>query len=122
MIWVKVNVNGSGYYRVQYPPDMWTALIQQLKDDHTVFSPVDRAQLMDDAFSLCRAGLLSPDIPLSMVTYLVAETSLVPWQTALAHLSSWAELLEETTARSNLKRFILGLLDNIYRTLGWRDQ
>ena len=37
-------------------------------------------------------------------------------------VEQWAELLEETTARSNLKRFILSLLDNIYKTLGWKDQ
>ena len=30
--------------------------MQQLKDDHTVFSSSDRAQLLDDAFSLVVAG------------------------------------------------------------------
>ena len=120
--WIKANVNGSGYYRVQYPPDIWTALIKQLKEDHTIFSSVDRAQLIDDAFSLCRAGQLNPEVPLSLVTYLVAETSLVPWQTALAHLSTWGELLEESTARNSLKRFILVLLENVYKTLGWKDE
>ena len=35
---------------------MWEALTEQLLSDHTVISPADRAQLIDDAFSLCMAG------------------------------------------------------------------
>merc|ERR1711874_435378 len=122
LTWLKANVNGRGYYRVQYPPDIWRALTDQLHRDHTVFSAVDRAQLMDDAFSLGRAGQLSPDVALNMVTYLVKETALVPWQIALGHLSTWAELLEETVARKNLKKFILFLIDNIYKKLQWKDE
>ena len=122
LTWLKANVNGRGYYRVQYPPDIWRALTDQLHRDHTVFSAVDRAQLMDDAFSLGRAGQLSPDVALNMVTYLVKETALVPWQIALGHLSTWAELLEETVARRNLKKFILFLIDNIYKKLQWKDE
>ena len=57
--WIKANLNGTGYYRVMYPEDIWKGLTAQLKDDHTALSAVDRAQLLDDAFSLMRAGLLS---------------------------------------------------------------
>ena len=35
---------------------IWEELTNQLKEDHTVFKAVDRAQMLDDAFSLCRAG------------------------------------------------------------------
>ena len=120
--WLKANVNGRGYYRVQYPLDIWEALTRQLKEKHTVFSAVDRAQLMDDAFSLVRAGQLEPEVGLNMMTYLVKETSLVPWQIALSHLSSWTELLQESSARNNLKRFTLSLIDNIYQKLQWKDE
>ena len=54
--WIKANLGGSGYYRVQYPPQMWLEMLTQLATDHTVFSSTDRAQLVDDAFALCRAG------------------------------------------------------------------
>ena len=120
--WLKANVNGRGYYRVQYPLDIWEALTRQLKEKHTVFSAVDRAQLMDDAFSLVRAGQLEPEVGLNMMTYLVKETSLVPWQIALSHLSSWTELLQESSVRNNLKKFTLSLIDNIYQKLQWKDE
>ena len=71
--WIKANLNGTGYYRVMYPEDIWKGLTAQLKDDHLALSAVDRAQLLDDAFSLMKAGHLSETIPLEMSTYLTQE-------------------------------------------------
>ena len=54
MTWFKANVNGSGFYRVNYPRENWDALIQKLIEDHNTFSALDRAQLISDAFALSR--------------------------------------------------------------------
>lgn len=53
-VWIKANVNQSGFYRVNYEESMWTALIDALHKNHTMFHPADRASLIDDAFTLCR--------------------------------------------------------------------
>lgn len=37
-----------------YDEQMWTAIIEELKVNHTAFSAADRANLIDDAFTLCR--------------------------------------------------------------------
>ena len=52
MKWFKANINGTGFYRVGYPRENWDSLIHQLVKDHKVFSVADRAQLINDAFSL----------------------------------------------------------------------
>lgn len=52
--WIKANVNQTGFYRVMYDDDIWQALINTLKHNHTVFNAADRASLIDDAFSLSR--------------------------------------------------------------------
>lgn len=52
--WIKANVNQSGFYRVNYDESMWAAIIEALHKNHSVFSPADRAGLIDDAFTLCR--------------------------------------------------------------------
>jgi aminopeptidase N len=52
--WIKVNVNQSGFYRVTYSDDIWQSIISALQHNHSVFSPADRASLIDDAFTLCR--------------------------------------------------------------------
>lgn len=52
--WIKANVNQSGFYRVMYEEHMWYSLIALLKKNHTIISAADRANLIDDAFTLCR--------------------------------------------------------------------
>jgi len=52
MKWFKANINGTGFYRVGYPRENWDALVEALIKDHKVFSVADRAQLLNDAFSL----------------------------------------------------------------------
>ncbi|RZC34845.1 endoplasmic reticulum aminopeptidase 1-like [Asbolus verrucosus] len=52
--WIKANVNQSGFYRVMYDEAMWKSLVSVLRNNHTIFNPADRANLIDDAFTLCR--------------------------------------------------------------------
>jgi len=52
MKWFKANINGTGFYRVGYPRENWEALSEALIKDFKVFSVADRAQLINDAFSL----------------------------------------------------------------------
>ena len=121
MKWFKANVDGKGYYRVQYPDNIWRAISSQLESDHTVFSVVDRAQLLDDAFSLLRAGLIEESIPLGMLGYLKKERSLVPFQVALSHVYQLDNLFRETDARKYLKKYTRELLEPVYKELGWAD-
>ena len=66
---------------MQYPEAEWRALAAQLAADHAQLGAVDRAQLIDDAFSLLRAGQLPPAVPLELVAgYLARERSLVAWE------------------------------------------
>lgn len=52
--WIKANVNQTGFYRVMYDEDLWSILIETMQKNHLIFSAADRANLMDDAFTLCR--------------------------------------------------------------------
>ena len=54
MTWFKANVNGTGFYRVNYPKENWDALTKTMMEDHNTFSALDRAQLIGDAFALSR--------------------------------------------------------------------
>ena len=50
--WIKANINQSGFYRVNYDSAMWRTLTKLMTTDHNAFSATDRAQLIDDAFTL----------------------------------------------------------------------
>jgi len=52
--WIKFNVNQTGFYRVQYEGNLWNVLINVLLTNPNAFSPTDRANLIDDAFTLSK--------------------------------------------------------------------
>jgi len=80
-----VNVNQSGFYRVTYSDDMWQSIISALQRNLSVFSPADRASLIDDAFTLCRLVSLQqkynyhhePNIRAVKLTVLQEQNSLL---------------------------------------------
>ncbi|CAL7945633.1 unnamed protein product [Xylocopa violacea] len=120
--YIKCNVNQSGFYRVTYPEDMWASIIATLLKDHKKFSPADRANLIDDAFTLCEAGELNATIPLELSLYLLEERDYVPWATALGYLHSWKERLSESSGYKRYIAFLKQLITPVTRYVGWMDE
>ncbi|XP_015585301.1 endoplasmic reticulum aminopeptidase 2 isoform X2 [Cephus cinctus] len=118
---IKGNINQTGFYRVAYPEEMWTSIISTLINNHTKFSPADRANLIDDAFTLCKAGILNATIPLELSVYLLNERDFVPWSTALEHFSSWASKLSESSGYKRYLKFIKRLIGPVIRYVNWKD-
>jgi aminopeptidase N len=52
--WIIGNIQQYGFYRVNYDDDNWNALLRQLRTDHTVIHPINRAQIINDAWNLAR--------------------------------------------------------------------
>lgn len=68
--WVLVNIESSGYYRVNYDRRNWELLSEQLNRDHNAIPYLTRAQLVDDAFSLGHAKIIPYEIALDVIRYL----------------------------------------------------
>ena len=49
---LKINVNQSGYYRVQYPDFMWQMNTQAVASASSALSQSDVAGLLDDSYAL----------------------------------------------------------------------
>jgi aminopeptidase N len=60
--WIFININRTGYYRVNYDQLSWKNLIKNF----VKHSDITRAMLVDDAFNLARANLTDYDIPITM--------------------------------------------------------
>ncbi|OAD57971.1 Glutamyl aminopeptidase [Eufriesea mexicana] len=120
--YIKCNVNQSGFYRVTYPEDMWSSIIATLLNNHTKFSPADRANLIDDAFTLCEAGELNATVPLGLSLYLLNERDYVPWSTALGYLHSWKDRLSESPGYKRYITFLKRLLTPVTKYVGWADE
>jgi len=120
--WIKFNVGQFGYYRVNYPPEEWDTLANLLIENPTTLDPMDRASLLNDAFSLAESGHIGYDIPLSMTRYLEKETHLVPWDTVYDKLMIMGGLLERTPSYPLYRSYVVDLVIPHYQRLGWIDE
>lgn len=119
--WIKFNVGQRGFYRIGYDSAGWNAIIHLLKTDHEALTPADRASLIDDVFTLIKAGSISAAVALDLSMYLKAETRYIPWHTALGHLFQWVQLIFNYPAHTLMLEYIHNLVLPHYHRIGWND-
>ncbi|XP_070828039.1 aminopeptidase N-like [Chaetodon trifascialis] len=112
--WVLANINVAGYYRVNYDSGNWERLLIQLDLDHKVIPVINRAQLVDDAFNLARAQLVSTILALRTTSYLSVETEYMPWQSALDNLHYYDLMLDDTDVYQPMQDYIRNLVTPLF--------
>ncbi len=100
---VVFNVQETGYYRVNYDRKNWELLIAQLNSDHRKIHVINRAQIIDDAFNLARAGRLDYELALGVTGYMDKETEYIAWNSALSGFSYIDNMLKRTPAYGEFK-------------------
>eukprot|EP00095_Tigriopus_kingsejongensis_P012300 maker-scaffold692_size110616-snap-gene-0.19 protein:Tk12300 transcript:maker-scaffold692_size110616-snap-gene-0.19-mRNA-1 annotation:"aminopeptidase n" len=113
------NVQETGYYRVNYDSKNWQLIIDQLNTDHTKIHVKNRAQIIDDAFSLAQAGQLDYSIALGTTQYLSQETEYIPWKAALSGFGYINTMLERTAGYGEFQRYMKTLIHPLYNRLGF---
>lgn len=97
--WIVVNLQETGYYRVNYDDNNWQLLIEELMSDNfEVIHVINRAQLVDDSLNLARAGVIPYATAFRVLEYLEKEIDYVPWSS----VSSF-ELIANSQKCSNIK-------------------
>ncbi|OQV25529.1 Aminopeptidase N [Hypsibius exemplaris] len=119
--WILVNVRQTGYYRVNYDERNWKLLITQLNTDRMKIDIINRAQIINDALTLARAGYLDYAIAFSATEYLVGEQDYLPWVSCLKALDFVDAMMQSSEHYGLLKSYILRQLRPIYIILGWGD-
>lgn len=119
--WVIFNLQQTGYYRVNYDENNWSLLTQQLNSNHRSIHVSNRAQMINDAFNLARAGQLSYRTALGVVAYLAKEKSYTPIKAALSGLRYLEKMLQRTATFGAFKKFVLGLVIPLYESVGFED-
>lgn len=93
-----------GFYRVNYDENNWNLITNYLKsEDYEEIPPVNRAQLLDDALNLARAGILKYNTALELTQYLERELDYIPWYSALNAFSFLNLRLTGTNTHSLFK-------------------
>ncbi|XP_037798468.1 aminopeptidase N-like [Penaeus monodon] len=120
--WVIFNLQETGYYRVNYDDHNWNLIIQQLKKDHRVISPINRAQIINDAMNVAKAGRLNYDIAIGVYAYLRNEEEYLPWATGVSELTYIERMFKRTSGYDALKRYLLDLVLALYEAVGFDDK
>uniref|UniRef100_A0A673I072 Aminopeptidase n=1 Tax=Sinocyclocheilus rhinocerous TaxID=307959 RepID=A0A673I072_9TELE len=103
--WVLVNLNITGYYRVNYDTENWERLLNQLTENHEVVPVINRAQIVDDAFNLARAKIIPVTLALKTTKYLSEEREYMPWQSALNNLDYFYLMFTQTDVYELLQNY-----------------
>ncbi|XP_065214212.1 aminopeptidase N-like [Planococcus citri] len=120
--WLILNLQQTGYYRVNYDLENWNLLIAQLKENMTKIHFLNRAQLIDDAFTLAFNNELSYDIPLRLAQYLQNETEIVPVLSAIFHLNMLYTKYEDTLSQQLIKLYIHNILEKQIQSFGFEEK
>ncbi|KAG9340759.1 hypothetical protein JZ751_020351, partial [Albula glossodonta] len=104
--WVLANVNCTGYFRVNYNPENWERLLQQLNDSHDVIPILNRGQLIDDAFNLARAQYVNVTLALNTTKYLSNDMEYVPWESALRNLEYFILMFDRSEVFGPMKAYL----------------
>ncbi|XP_012939882.1 aminopeptidase N [Aplysia californica] len=119
--WILANVQQNGYYRVNYPLGNWKALTDQLKDNHTIISTINRAQLINDAWNLAKSGELGLETALSTIEYLDTERDYVPWAAAIKETAYVTRMLSLTSLNGPFRQFLKDKLSAPFKFFGLND-
>ncbi|XP_012268487.2 aminopeptidase N isoform X2 [Athalia rosae] len=120
--WMIFNVQETGYYRVNYDERNWRLIIQELsKSSFKNISTINRAQLVDDALNLARAGQIDYATALDVTSYLAHESEYLPWKAAYTAMGYLDSMLVKAEGYDRFRIFALKLLDNVYKLTGFID-
>jgi puromycin-sensitive aminopeptidase len=112
--WALVNAGGHGFYRVRYTPDLLEALLPRLD----ALAPIERFNLIGDAWAATTAGLVPPAEYLELATRFRGERDRNVWTILLASLGSVNRIVPGAD-RPRLEAFARTLLAPIVTELGW---
>ena len=112
-----VNVQQTGYYRVNYDEGNWNLILSALNNNMSSIHRTNRAQLIDDAMNLARAGYLKYDIALQLVDYLERDTEYIPWKSGLSSFQFIRKMLARTASYGYYKTYIKSKVEPIFNVI-----
>ncbi|KAJ2952368.1 hypothetical protein O0L34_g4652 [Tuta absoluta] len=101
--WIILNVNASGYYRVNYDRYTWQLIAKTLRGQHYEAIPdLNRAQIVNDVFALYAGGYMDHALAVELLDYLDIEASPMVWNAAIAGF----ELIKTPEAKCRLTKAV----------------
>ncbi|KAJ8917142.1 hypothetical protein NQ315_012634 [Exocentrus adspersus] len=116
--WLLLNIDETGFYRVNYDTRNWKLLVQQLRRDPGRIPVANRGQLIDDAFQLANAGIINYTIAFDLVKYLhITEPNYIPWYSALRNMEELRVIISNYEYSGLYDNFLLKLVKPMFHEL-----
>jgi len=114
--WVFANLDGRGYYRTEYPPEMLRAMAPHVEEALTA---PERLSLAGDEWALVRAGRHSVADFLTLASGLGRERSSGVLTTVTGPLAFLGEYATSDATRPRFEAFVRTLLRPLFDELGF---
>ncbi|XP_078114099.1 alanyl (membrane) aminopeptidase-like b [Sander vitreus] len=115
--WILANINCTGYYRVNYNPENWDRLLTQLEIDPHRFPPMNRGQLIDNAFFMARAKLVEVTLALNSTRFLYKELDFLPWQLTVRNLEYFVVMFDRSEVYGPMQAYLREQVKGLYNSL-----
>jgi ERAP1-like C-terminal domain len=115
---LKLNVNGAGYYRVQYDPRSWDSLLTSVEQ----LSVEDRVNLACDAWALVEADRAPLSLYFGLIEKLPGRTELAEREQIINVVDFVDRLLIGHPDREKFQRYARSILRPSFEVLGWEPK
>jgi puromycin-sensitive aminopeptidase len=112
-----VNAGGHGFYRVRYAPDLLEALVQRLP----ALEPIERFNLVNDAWAAALAGLMPVTDYLGLTARFRDEHDRNVWSAILGSLHAVNRVIAPAL-RPGLEALVRDRVGPAVKTLGWEPR
>lgn len=118
--WIVLNNQQVGYYRVDYSTELWHAIIDQLKSDHSKIHAINRAVLRDEIYLGWKsfAKVTAVDI-LESLRYFTKEDEAISWSKSNQFFSELKVRLAGSEVYDHYMRFLRDLTNPQLTTIGY---
>ncbi|KAL0111093.1 hypothetical protein PUN28_012805 [Cardiocondyla obscurior] len=115
--WIIINVQQTGFYRVNYDAINWLKIANYLdSENYTKIHVLNRARIINDAIYLMFMDKLDPKIFMDITRYLRRETNYVVWYSLFKLLEEATKFFSYNGGGELLKPYILNSMNNIIET------
>jgi puromycin-sensitive aminopeptidase len=111
---VVANAGGHGFYRVRYAPDLLEALLRRLD----VLAPIERFNLVNDAWALAVAGLMPLTTYLDLTARFREERDRNVWSVLTGSFYAINRVIEPAE-RPRLEALVRDRVATAFAALGW---
>lgn len=115
--WVKVNPEQTGFYRVKYSPEDLQSLAEPIRSK--ALSASDRLGIQNDAYALCRAGMIPATDFLAIAEAYKNEDNAPVCADLSSNMGGMETLVWEESFYNGFQAFSRSIMQETGRKIGW---